>query len=812
MEQTIDLPVPPLCAVSAETLVGRGERVVVELIGGRKLIGKLIKFDSEKGNIAVTPDGGEKQKALGMHEIRLMRVPQPRKWARDEDSFLSQARGVRVSSEPLEFDVEFSDHSSINGITFGFRNGRHGIHLFPVQDSDQYTHLFVPNNAIARHRIGKHLGQQLIKDQAVSDQDVAMILLEQQERRSRPLGEHLTSSAVVTTEQLERALRHQQKIPHLQLGEILVQERVITQQQLEAALAQQRKERSTTVGELLVAKGLVTQERIQQSLAAKLGMPFVDLRQFPLDPALVELVHHDMASRYRVLPLHQFNGKLILAMDDPTHWEAADAVRAATGLFIEPVIAASADLAWAIENYYRADRTPETPPPREDTDATPPARATAALIPPTTKAEDHANLPLPRDTAPDEAADFLRELIHHAVRQHATAIHFESTAHGGARIRLRKGGDLIEHRVIGTDKWLPLLGKLKTSSRIDTSRQSGAHTGSLDTTFLQPIALNIQVYLIGTLNGGEDVVLKLSARNHVPALGDLGLSEENFKRLDELSLKGSRLLLICGPVRTERSTLLHALLLHLNSGNKKIWLLDDTPCRMPEPIRQVPASHKDISEIDVLLNADPNVVAVNDLSDVLLAKRLVGAALAGSQILASLPAGSSGAAVERLVNMGVPRHELADALVAVLTQRTAKRLCPHCKRHYVPAIDELRGLAGEYHSDASTADAPSKQMQALLDVTLEAWKDAWTDTSGQLVLFRAVGCKHCHKTGYDGELPLYELLETTPVRQALLSGANAASMTHAATAAGMRTLRQDGIEKALQGHLDLIQVRAVCAR
>src|SRR3569833_2976797 len=128
MEPAVDLPVPPLCAASDETAIRRGERVVVELIGGRKLIGKLVRFDADKGSIAMMLDDADRQKILGMREIRLMRVPQPRKC-------------VRVVSEPLEFDIEFSDQSSINGVTFGFRNGRHGMHLFPVQDLEQYTHL-----------------------------------------------------------------------------------------------------------------------------------------------------------------------------------------------------------------------------------------------------------------------------------------------------------------------------------------------------------------------------------------------------------------------------------------------------------------------------------------------------------------------------------------------------------------------------------------------------------------------------------------------------------------------------------------------
>src|SRR3569832_1837857 len=119
MEPAVDLPVPPLCAASDETVIRRGERVVVELIGGRKLIGKLVRFDADKGSIAMMLDDADRQKILGMHEIRLMRVPQPRKWVRDDDTVLSQGKNKREDRKPHENNNECSDQSSINGVTFG---------------------------------------------------------------------------------------------------------------------------------------------------------------------------------------------------------------------------------------------------------------------------------------------------------------------------------------------------------------------------------------------------------------------------------------------------------------------------------------------------------------------------------------------------------------------------------------------------------------------------------------------------------------------------------------------------------------------
>src|SRR3569832_1178474 len=346
MEPAVDLPVPPLSAASDEAVIRRGERVVVELIGGRNLIGKLVRFDADKGSIAMMLDDADRQKILGMHEIRLMRVPQPRKWVRDDDAFLSQGKGVRVVSEPLEFDIEFSDQSSINGVTFGFRNGRHGMHLFPVQDLEQYTHLFVPNNAIARHRIGNHLAQESAKD--TRHRDVAMI------HQKQPDSPSPSSDACANPTPSPR--------PH------------------------------TT----------------------------------------------------------------------PSQRDVADKKEGAAA-----------------------------------------TRQTAE--PPVSDAE---------------AAAFLRTLVTEAVEAEARALQFECMPPRGARIRLRKQGELVAHGVITAERWPHLLAQLKARCRIEPTANPIC-AGKLDEA-LQPSSMDGRIHIVSAADG-EDVELSFPSRDTVPALGDMGL-------------------------------------------------------------------------------------------------------------------------------------------------------------------------------------------------------------------------------------------------------------------------------------------------
>src|SRR3569832_498967 len=453
-------PAPPPRAARAAPAPRRGARVVVELIGGRKLIGKLVRFDADKGSIAMMLDDADRQKILGMHEIRRMRVPQPRKWVRDDDAFLSQGKGVRVVSEPLEFDIEFSDQSSINGVTFGFRNGRHGMHLFPVQDLEQYTHLFVPNNAIARHRIGKHLAQESAKD--TSHRDVAMIRLEQPDSPS-PSSD-------------ERAIPTPSSRPHT------------------------------------------------------------------------------------------------------------------------------------------------TPSQRDVADKKEGAAATRQTAEPT--------------VSDDEAAAFLRTLVTEAVEAEASALHFECIPQRGARIRLRKQGELVAHGVITAERWPHLLAQLKARCRIEPTANPIC-AGKLDEALL-PSSMDGRIHFVSTADG-EDMVIRLAPRDTVPALGDMGLGAAHLKRLDQLALAGG-LLLLAG-VETER--LLHAVLLQLHQGHKKIWALGDIHAPS-DAIRLVRDTSDAADAMTSLIEADPDIIAIARLSDTALARRVTAGALDGLHTAACLAAWCAG--------------------------------------------------------------------------------------------------------------------------------------------------------------------------
>jgi type II secretory ATPase GspE/PulE/Tfp pilus assembly ATPase PilB-like protein len=805
MDKTVNFPTPPLCAVPAELQVQYGEKVIVELSDGRKLIGSLTLFDPDKGEVGVIAEGEARPAVHGVHELRLLRLPAPRRWIRDEESILAQAKGVSVVTDPLEFEIEFSDHTLLEGSSYGFRNGRYGIHLFPLHDSEHYTHLFVPNGAISRHRIGKPLGQQLVKDQVLSERDMALALMEQQEQRTRSLGEHLAKLAVVSPRQLEKALKRQASLPHLQLGEILVQERLITQEQLEKILIEQKRQRNMSLGELLIAKGLVQQEHIQRSLAAKLGFPYVDLRQFPLDVTVLNLIDRDFAAEHHVMPLHHHRDKLVAAMVDPTKRDSLDALQARTGFDVEAVIAAHDDIHWAID-YYLGGSALGTGP------------ATAAQEQAAGGGEENRHYLLAEGADPDhdQVMLFLRALILDGIRRGVTHLHFEPLRNHGAAVRLRKDGDLLEAGDIPEASWQRVLRELRSLARLEPDKPADARLISLDTHFLEPALIDIQLAAIPNVDGGEELVLKLSPSNYTPHLRDTGLSEHHLKRLLELCERPRGMILVTGAYDSGRSTTLSALLNHLNHRHKKIWVLGETERKMPDGIRQTPLAtdgRDGLSSFEVVLHADPDIIMLSDLAGESITRKALNAALTSHLIFSAMTLRRAGEALERLINMRLPAYEIGDALLAVLAQRLVKKLCRHCKRRYVPNAEELRMLVAEYCAELYEEDDSPVRIKALHEKTLNTWTEHHTRPSEELMLYRAVGCEHCNHTGYDGRIALHELLEVTAaVRRVILDGGDAAAVMKAALTGGMKTLKQDGIEKVLQGHTDIVQVRSACCR
>ena len=247
------------------------------------------------------------------------------------------------------------------------------------------------------------------------------------------------------------------------------------------------------------------------------------------------------------------------------------------------------------------------------------------------------------------------------------------------------------------------------------------------------------------------------------------------------------------------------MLAFLNTLERKIWTAED-PIEITQPgLRQVQVNAKIgwtfAAAMRSFMRADPDVIMVGEMRDAETAKIGIEASLTGHLVLSTLHTNSASESIVRLLDLGMDPFNFADALLGVLGQRLARRLCPECKTGYVPTSVELDELVLQYCNE--TAIDTRKQMKT--------WNASHGGADGKIKLFRAHGCEHCDRTGYQGRIGLYELLVADAATKRLLqSKAQVVEVKNAAIAAGMRTLRQDGIEKVLQGITDMQQVSAVC--
>jgi len=213
------------------------------------------------------------------------------------------------------------------------------------------------------------------------------------------------------------------------------------------------------------------------------------------------------------------------------------------------------------------------------------------------------------------------------------------------------------------------------------------------------------------------------------------------------------------------------------------------------------------------LRADPDIIMVGEMRDKETTSTGIEASLTGHLVFATLHTNSAPESIVRLLDMGMDPFNFADALLGILAQRLAKRLCSKCKKARPATEVEIRGLLSEYTAELRNTQYWKRDPKAAETKVLQEWIKHYGDKSGKLVLHDPVGCEVCGDTGYKGRVGLHELLVgTDAIKKNIQEHARVADMLATALDDGMRTLKQDGIEKVLMGVTDMKQVRAVCIK
>ncbi len=416
-----------------------------------------------------------------------------------------------------------------------------------------------------------------------------------------------------------------------------------------------------------------------------------------------------------------------------------------------------------------------------------------------------------------ELVRLVNKVIMDAYRQGVSDIHIEPQPDNGrTSIRFRKDGALMPYIDIPAGYRNALVARVKIMCDLDTSERRKPQDGKIKFNKYGPLDIELRVATIPSTGGVEDVVLRILAASDAVPLERLGLLPRNRERLQHAIAKPYGLFFVCGPTGSGKTTTLHSLLGALNRPDTKIWTAEDPVEITQKGLRQVQVNHKaglDFATVmRAFLRADPDVIMVGEMRDRETVGIGIEASLTGHLVLATLHTNSAPESIVRLLDMGMDPFNFADALIGVLAQRLARKLCLRCKTAYAPSDGEVDRLLTEYCAELAHTGAFADDPAAARARVLAGWRAHYGDADGRLTLYRAQGCGQCNQ-GYNGRLGLHELMiGSDRIKHLLQTRARVTELLAAALEDGMLTLKMDGIEKVLQGLTDLRTVRQVCIK
>ncbi|WP_205074047.1 GspE/PulE family protein [Parvibium lacunae] len=422
------------------------------------------------------------------------------------------------------------------------------------------------------------------------------------------------------------------------------------------------------------------------------------------------------------------------------------------------------------------------------------------------------------DAATDnELVKFVNKVIMDAYQMGASDIHIEPyPGKNNTEIRFRRDGGLLNYAEVPYHVRAPMVTRLKIMADLDISEKRKPQDGKIKFKKYGGLDIELRIATIPSAGGVEDIVMRILAAGEPIPLEQLGLTTHNRERLVDVVSKPYGLFFVCGPTGSGKTTTLHSILGHLNTPETKIWTAEDPVEITQKGLRQVQVNRKaglDFATVmRAFLRADPDIIMVGEMRDAETTSIGIEASLTGHLVFATLHTNSAPESITRLLDMGMDPFNFGDALLGVLAQRLAKRLCSKCKEAYQPTPDDIKAFISEYADELRHTPAWQKDPNGEAKRLYERWVKEY-GTDGKLTLYRAKGCSHCNDTGYRGRVGLHELMTATPALKKLIQErARVAEMFSTAVAEGMSTLKMDGMEKILMGLTDLKQVRAVCIK
>jgi len=556
--------------------------------------------------------------------------------------------------------------------------------------------------------------------------------------------------------------RKQRSAGRLKLGALLVAGGLVTQAQLDGALKRQRSD-GGRLGEVLVNKGLVTEQDIVAAVAGQMRIGVVDLAHTAPQANAFGLLPRDFIIRHRLMPLSlDDHGSLILAMTNPLDVITVDEVGMRTKKRIVPVICTESGFDDTVAIYF----------------------SSRGKLKDAREGAGNGDEPAPSAADIDASiVEIVDSLLADAASMDASDIHLEPRE-DSLHVRCRIDGVLHDLREFPKELQAGILSRLKIMGNLNIAERRLPQDGRTTFELSSGEAVDLRLASIPSLYGENIAIRILEVSPLPPTLASLGLVGENLSRF-EVALKAPEGgIVIVGPTGSGKSTTLYTTLELIKTPERKVYTVEDPIERKIAGIIQTevkPTIGLTFARaLRSLVRADPDVIMVGEIRDLETAKMAADSAVTGHQVFSTLHTNDAASAVNRLVEMGVPRYLVAAAWRCFVAQRLVRRLCPHCRQ--AETLSDVRW------QELGLGVAPRKRIR----------------------VYNPAGCTKCFGTGYRGRVGLYEVLVVDDeLRDLVATGGTVLEIQRAARAKGVGSLRDDGVRKVLDGttsYLELLRV------
>lgn len=537
------------------------------------------------------------------------------------------------------------------------------------------------------------------------------------------------------------------------LGDLLIDLNLITLEQLEKVLELQ-KITGKDFEKLLIEEGFIKESQIIEILEFELGIPYLDLEKYFINPETPRLISEKLARRHMLIPVKKERYNLTVAMLDPLNIFAIDDVKISTGLEIVPAISTKESIENAINRYYGSES------------------AESAIEEFKRKYEiidlDELETQSDLDISNSPMVRLVNSFIKQAVKLNASDMHLEPYDKT-LRLRFRIDGDLQEIMSIPKSAHQAIISRIKILGMMDIAEKRIPQDGRTEMR-IDGKDVDMRISILPTVYGEKAVIRLLDRSNFVFSKEQLGFTIDNLKRFDEIIQSPHGIILVTGPTSSGKTTTLYATLKELNSITRNIITIEDPVEYRLEGVNQIQVNNKAglafTNGLRAILRQDPDIVMVGEIRDGETAQIAVRAAITGHLVLSTMHTNDTASTVTRLIDMGIEPYLVSSSVRGIVAQRLIKKICHNCKETYYPTSIDKKIL----------------------------------DIDENILLYRGRGCNSCNYTGYKGRQAVQEIMSIDETIRALIDErASIDKIRKAAFEKGMTSLKENCKQLILEG-------------